>query len=267
MCRVLDSAAEYPRNRAYWRGLRELALASLPVRARNEPDPANAWRTVAVQDEGGTLRVTAENVTAIDIQRALYHHFGERRGWQWISPQAKPTDGSLGAASRRHPQTTCHDVGQLAAFWTGEIARAPQNYGEMVPGTQRRAWSVAAAAVTSACPGTSDAVYPENRAFWHAMRGAAISIDVERDNVPRSKFDAVVGTFFDVIGSIGSGLGDAAGWTGDRLVGAARTVGEGAGSVLGGFLDAVGFKELLIGAGVVVGAIAIVPKLIKDKEA
>jgi hypothetical protein len=246
----LDACAEFPRNRAYWRALRAITLATVPARPRNELDAANAWRTVEVIDDQGTLRVKAENVAATDVQTALYFHFGERRGWEATT------------AHDRHPRTTCADVAQLAAFWTREIARAPQNYGDMVPGGQRKRWSAAASAVTKHCTGTPNALYPENRTFWKAMSGAAVSIDVERDNVPRSKLDAVIGTFHDAIGAVGSGLGDAASWTGDQLVDAAGTVGKGAGNLLGGFLDAVGFKTLLIGAGVVVGAIVIVPKLL-----
>ncbi len=177
----------------------------------------------------------------------------------------KQADGSTKPRTTRHPRTTCADVAQLATFWTREIARAPQNYDDLVPGSQRRRWTAAAAAVSRHCAGTPEAVYPENRAFWKAMRGAAISIDVERDNVPRSRFDEVIGTFADAVIAVGSGLADAAGWTGDRLVGAAKTVGEGAGNLLGGFLDAVGFKTLLVGAGIVVGAIVIVPKLMEDR--
>jgi len=261
ICGSVDGTAEFPRNRAYWRALRSLAVSNQRSQVRNEIDSANAWRTVSVTDENGRLRVTAENVGAIDVQNALYFHFGERRGWEAYTVQLKQKDSSTRTEERRHPRTTCADVGQLATFWTQEVARAPQNYDDMVPGTQRRKWSAAASAVSRHCSGAPDAVYPENRAFWKAMRGAAISIDVERDNVPRSKFDAVIGTFSDVASAIGSGLSDAASWTGDRLVGAAKTVGKGAGGLLEGFFDAIGFKTLLIGAGVVVGAIVVVPKL------
>jgi hypothetical protein len=237
-------------------------METVPARPRNEIDHANAWRTVEVLEEGGRLRVKAENVESIDVQNALHFHFGERRGWEEETVQVKQKDGSTRPLTHRHPRTTCADVAQLAAFWTREIARAPQNYGDMVPGAQRQRWSAAASAVTRHCTGTPDAVYPANRAFWKAMSGAAVSIDVERDNVPRSKLDAVIGTFSDAVSAVGSGLSDAASWTGDQLVDAAGTVGKGAGNLLGGFLDAVGFKTLLIGAGVVVGAVVIVPKLI-----
>jgi hypothetical protein len=262
----LDESAEFPRNRAYWRALRAITMETVPARPRNEIDAANAWRTVEVIDDRGTLRVKAENVVATDVKTALYFHFGERRGWETTTVQLKQRDGSIRTEQRRHPKTTCADVAQLAAFWTREIARAPQNYGDMVPGAQRKRWSAAASAVTRHCTGTPDTVYPENRAFWKAMSGAAVSIDVERDNVPRSKLDAVIGTFSDVVSAVGSGLGDAASWTGDQLVDAAGAVGKGAGNLLGGFLDAVGFKTLLIGAGVVVGAIVIVPKLIDRNQ-
>jgi len=264
ICDALDDEAEYPRNRAYWHALRALAVTTQRGRMRNEIDPANAWRTVEIADEAGKLRVKAESVGAIDIKNALYYHFGERRGWEEHTAQVKQADGSTKPRTTRHPRTTCADVAQLAAFWTREIARAPQNYDDLVPGAQRRKWS-AAAAVTKHCAATADVVYPENRAFWKAMNGAAISIDVERDNVPRSRFDEVIGTFSDVVSAVGSGVADAASWTGDRLVGAAKTVGEGAGNLLGGFLDAVGFKTLLVGAGIVVGAIVIVPKLMEDR--
>jgi hypothetical protein len=259
LCATVDEGVEYPRNRIYWRALRELAVAS---RARNESDALNAWRTVVVTDDHGTLRVSGENVAFTDVQRALREHFGERRGWDTLTVQNKK-DGS----TREHkwPRTTCQDVAQLAAYWTGEVARAPKNYDEMVPGTHRRTWAAAVAASAVHCAVTSDGVYPENRAFWKAMQGAAVAIDVENDNVPRSKFDAVIGTFSHVISTIGSGLSDAASWTGDRFKGAARTVGEGAGGLFDGFLDAIGFKELLIGAGLVLGAIVIVPKLM-DKD-
>ncbi len=265
ICDALDEAAEYPRNRAYWQALRALAVTRQRQRMRNEIDPANAWRTVEISDEAGKLRVHAENVAAIDIQNALYYHFGERRGWEEQTAQVKQADGSAKPQTTRHPRTTCADVAQLAAFWTREIARAPQNYGDMVPGAQRRSWSAAAAAVSRHCAGTPDAVYPQNRVLWKAMRGASISIDVERDNVPRSRFDEVIGTFGDAASAACSGLADAASWTGDRLVGAAKTVGKGAGNLLGGFLDAVGFKTLLVGAGIVVGAMVIVPKLMDDR--
>jgi len=254
ICAGLDEASEYPKNRAYWRALRYLAVTCQGARARNDStDPMNNWRAVEVTDEAGKLRVSAENVAAIDIQNALYFHFGERRGWETSTMQLKQKDGSLRTEERRHPKTTCADVVELAAFWTREVARAPHNYDDMVPGAQRQTWSAAAAKVAKHCEGTPDRVYPENPAFWKAMRAAAISIDVERDNVQRSKFDAVVGTFK----AIGAGLSSAA-------VGAARTVGTGAGSLLGGFLDAVGVKTLLIGTGVVVGAIVIVPQLLKE---
>jgi len=263
ICAGLDDAIEYPRNRGYWRALRDLAIAA-QSRPRNESDDLNAWRAGAVPHEGGAPRVSAENVAFIHIQNALHYHFGDRRGWDTLTVQVKQKDGTTRPSVRKWPRTTCGDVAQLAAFWTREISNGPQNYGEMVPGSQRRTWSAAASAVTQRCAGTPDAVYPENRAFWKAMQGAAISIDVENDNVPRSKFDALVGNFSDVVSAIGAGLSDAASWTGDRLKGAARTVGEGAGGLFGGFLDAIGFKELLIGAGLVVGAIVIVPKLMND---
>ncbi len=71
ICDALDEEAEYPRNRAYWRALRALAVTTQRERMRNEIDPANAWRTVEITDEAGKLRVKAENVEAIDIQNAL----------------------------------------------------------------------------------------------------------------------------------------------------------------------------------------------------
>lgn len=272
LCQGLGAAELYPENRAFWQALRGVAIACAVEREhapRNaERDFLNSWKNVTITTDGGTVRATGKDATALDLKNALYFHFGDRRGWETHAREVKLKDDRTKTVEERYPKTTCNDVLQLAAFWTNQIQQSPKHYEDYVPGAQRRRWREAATEARQICAGLKpDDVYPKNRTFWKAMNAAAISIDVERDNVPTREIDAVIGFFGDVAETIAEGLSDVRSWAKEQIVDAAGAIGDAAGSAARGFFDQLGMKEVLIGAGVVAGAAFVLPKVMaKEKK-
>jgi hypothetical protein len=213
------------------------------------------WRNVTINHDGGTLRVSGSNIDWQDISSALKQHFGRLRGWDDVV--VRYNDNTTRVV--RVPRTTFADVAQLAVFWSGELAKAPQSYSQMQG--RRDEWNAIVNSVRTLAVGRPAAsVFPKNREFWRAAERVAIAIGVEHDNQPQSKLDLVVGFFSDAVGG-------ALGWVGNTLEAGAAAAGRVLGSAARGAADGLGLKPVLIGAGVVAGAAIVIPALARKKGA
>jgi hypothetical protein len=216
-----------------------------------------AWQDVTVTYDRGFLRVSG-SVDYIDIHNAIRFHFGNLRGWDtWtVTTQRKgePVERTL-----REPLLTNADAVQLSLFWSGEMLKSPRAH-RLLDGRRAR-WVAAAREVNQLTRGKRpDEPYPKHRELWREMRAIAITNDTEREIVDpeRGALDLVVGFFTE---AVPAGVASALSWVGDKLEAGAHTAGRAVGGAARGAVTGAGLGPILIGAGVLAGALVLVPKL------
>ncbi len=218
-------------------------------------------KDITITEDGGVLRASGTG-DFVDVYGAMFGYLGTRRGWDnWTITLTKP-DSTKVPTQRRCPKTTFLDVVQIDLFWSTQLATGKRTRTEL--DGRRAQWIAAAGDVTKLSTGARPTdVYPKNREFWAAAKLAAIACDVEREvGDEPSKMDVVVGFFQN---EVPEAIGDALSWAGRKIKEGAEDAGSAAGAAARAAFG-LDTKELLIGGGIVVGALVFLPRLVGGRS-
>jgi hypothetical protein len=223
------------------------------------------WQDIKITDDRGVIRIgTPGNVTdLVDLWGALKVFLGQRRGWDRWTIQHPNKDGTTTPVEFKVPLTTYADVVQMSIMWSTQVALNRRTREEM--DGRRTRWTAAQKDVVRLAKGAQlFDVYPKNREWWSAAEDAAIAVDVEREaGDGPSRMDLVLG----YVNNAPDAIGDALKWAGGKIEEGAQIMGKAAGAAARGFFDDSGVKELLIGGGVLLGAVLLMPILSNRKPA
>ncbi len=221
----------------------------------------SSYKDITITDDGGVLRASG-NGDFVDLYGAMFAYLGTRRGWDTWTVTLTKADGTKVASQRRCPKSTFLDVVQIDLFWSTQLATGKRTRTEL--DGRRAQWIAAASEVTRLSAGARPTdLYPKNREFWAAAKLAAIACDVERevgDDAP--KIDAVVGFFQN---DVPDAIGGALSWAGRKIKEGAEEAGSAAGAAARAAFG-LDTKELLIGGGLVVGALVLLPRVMGGRS-
>jgi hypothetical protein len=245
--RLLGHAhATYPNNGTFWATL-ELAAVYLDHRAATPPGPL-MWDAligsvdVQMPRNAGPTAADPFGLTAPtfdDLWHAERDYFAQKRGFD----QPDPPPG-FGMKGLKIPRTTNQDVLQIAAYWSGQLAKAREVTGYK---TAVDKWNTALADVDQlAKTGKPEDAYAKNNEFWRTLNDVSIQIAIG-DEAP-TKWDLAKESVKDSVTHLPATLEDAASKGIDLVASAAHAVGKVANEAGKGLFQGFG-TPLLIGAG------------------
>jgi len=190
-------------------------------------------------DADGPFRHFENVQTYDDLYTAQLKHLRDVRGADFM--QAEP--GMWGGA-RVIPRSTNGDVIALADYWSGRLASVKRAMGHAEVAAR---WARTVADVDAlARPGSKDATYAKNNAFWRELQHVAVQV-AAADEAP-SKWDLAAGAIVDSISHLPETIGQVASEGAGLVSGAAQTVGKAANEAGKALFSGFG-TPLLIGVG------------------
>jgi hypothetical protein len=153
-------AADLDRSRAIVAGIGESLRAG--------------WRNATVTVQGDEVRI-ADVKDWVDLWSAFVSHYKAQRGT--VDEPTPPSN----RAPRKYPNTTAGEVLGLADFWTARIDELGARRVDAAAAIT--AWaSVVTRTVAAASGKPATDPFPENWAFWDALREFVAAIDQARDH-------------------------------------------------------------------------------------
>ncbi len=228
------------------------AAWAAPRNASAKPKPKPSDKPAAPQIDRGVLQVQKGNY--VDQRLAMKEAYAKLRGFD------------VGTKGKGIPRTTNADVVQIAQYWTTSVVRfgISRRADDKAP---LRNWREAMSRVSTNVVGKEPGdTYVDNERFWERDVGR-IAIWLNSLGVIPTKASLAWSAFKEAVVESPRVVADAVVTAGKKAADVAEKTGEIATDIVTapfeGAARSLGIGKLLIGAGVIVAGVLIVPRLIK----